>query len=362
MQWIVANMWMALAAATVLGLLFGFSFRGLLSSNSVRRARVEREIAKTELTQAKAEIEALYSAQRKRKEEAAQSVGVDESLRTELNERETRISALGDELSAARAELETLKSEKDGGSNVLQNVGAAAAGAVLSDDHEKELTELKDRNGWLEERVAALEADLTAAHAQASEAAIVPAVAEASEPDVNHEKLAWQSAYLRQRVDALERKVIAGQAQTAAPAPAPEPAPVAIAPAPEPDVDEADKAAADEELARLRWRNRYLQGRLAYFEETAEDVEEAAEAEAPVAELVQAPEETEPVAEEVEPEAEPEPEAEAEAEAEPEPEPESEPEPEPAAAAVADVHPSEAMLAELERRATGADRETPRGR
>ncbi len=178
MQWIVANMWMALAAATVLGLLFGFSFRGLLASNTVRRATVEREIAKTELTQAKAEIEALYSAQRKRKEESAQAVGVDESLRAELSERETRISALGDELSAARAELETLKTEKGGDSNTVQNLGAAAAGAiagaVLSGDNEKELTELKDRNAWLEERVAALEKDVSAAHAKAAEAAAVP--------------------------------------------------------------------------------------------------------------------------------------------------------------------------------------------
>ena len=59
MQWLIANMWMALAAATVLGLFFGFSFRGLLVGSRVRRAQVEREIARTELTQTKAEVEAL---------------------------------------------------------------------------------------------------------------------------------------------------------------------------------------------------------------------------------------------------------------------------------------------------------------
>ena len=63
MQWLIANMWMALAAATFLGLLFGFSFRGLLVGSRIRRAQVEREIAKTELTQTKAEVEALYAAQ-----------------------------------------------------------------------------------------------------------------------------------------------------------------------------------------------------------------------------------------------------------------------------------------------------------
>ena len=172
MQWMIANMWMALAAATFFGLLFGFSFRGLISSSSVRRARVEREIAKTELTQAKAEIDALYAAQRKRREEGVQAVGGDDALRAELDERENRISTLGDELAAAREELDQLRSTPkpdDGG--IAENLGSAVvgavAGALLSDGDDKELTELRDRNAWLEERVVALEADVSAAAAVA---------------------------------------------------------------------------------------------------------------------------------------------------------------------------------------------------
>ncbi|MCR9270232.1 MAG: hypothetical protein NXH72_09620 [Hyphomonadaceae bacterium] len=340
MQWIIANMWMALAAATVLGLLFGFSFRGLLASNRVRKATVEREIAKTELTQAKAEIDALYTAQRKRKEESAQTVVGDDTLRAELDERETRIASLGDELSAARAELEALKSEPSGGTNVLQNVGAAAAGAVagavLSDDDQKELTELKDRNAWLESRVASLEADISAAHAAAAETetepAAVPVVEAAVGPDL--EKLNWQNSYLRLRVDSLESKLMDAEATPPAPEPV-DPSPAVVAPIPVVDTDEAEKAAADEELARLRWRNRYLEGRLAYFEESADDAPSAE------TEAMEAP-------------AEPAPEIEAVAESEPAPEPEAEPEtepapaPEPTAAAEPEVHPSEAMLAELE--------------
>ncbi|MEO0451819.1 MAG: hypothetical protein AAFZ74_16015 [Pseudomonadota bacterium] len=364
MQWIIANMWMALAAATVLGLLFGFSFRGLLSSDSVRRARVEREIAKTELTQAKAEIDALYGAQRKRKEEDAQSVGVDESLRAELSDRETRISSLGDELSAARAELEALKSEKDNHTNVLQNVGAAAtgavAGAVLSDDNQKELTELKDRNAWLEERVTALEADVSAAHAETADDVAIPVMADVQTDGADHEKLTWRSAYLSQRVDALERKIIAGSAAAAvlAPMPTPEIAAVVPEPAPEPApiVDNAEKAAADEELARLRWRNRYLEGRLAYFEESVEDeVETVVEAD----DTVETPADPEPEPEAVaaseqgsEPGSEPdsEPDSEADSAADPDPDPASETEEAPVAAPEVkpDIHPSEAMLAELE--------------
>ena len=306
MQWLIANMWMALAAATVLGLLFGFSLRGLLVGSRVRRAQVEREIARTELTQTKAEVEALYAAQRKRKEDNAQAVGGDEGLQAELDDREARISALGDELSAARAELEQLQAE-NGGAGGLETVGAdaagAVAGAILSDDNQEELTQLRDRNSWLEERGAALEADAPAAPVD------TPSPAQAGD-DQAVEKLRWQTGYLRQRVDALESSVITARAVAM-------PADV-IAPA----VEEA-AGESDEEMARLRWRNRYLEGRLAYFE--------AGEAEA--AESVAEPEpEPEPVAEP----AEPEPAAEPEAQAAPE------------AAAEAEVHPSEAMLAELE--------------
>lgn len=328
MQWLVANMWMVLAAATFLGLIFGLSFRGLIASNQVRRAGIEREIAKTELTQAKAEVDALYAAQRKRKEEGAQAVGGDDSLRQELDERETRISSLGDELSAARAELEELKSENGERSGLLEAAGGAAlgavAGAALSDDNEKELTELRDRNSWLEERVVALEADVSAA-------AVVPVVEDASAADPGVEKLNWQAAYLRQRVDALEAKAIETNAASVVVAPIVETEPEPESP--EPDNDAAANSVADEELARLRWRNRYLEGRLAYFEQDEEPVDEAIPAEETPTEVA------EPEAD-VETEAEEEPELEAAAE----PEPDAAPEP----ADEAEVHPSDAILAEIE--------------
>ena len=287
MQWMIANMWMALGAATVLGLLFGFSFRGLMVGAQVRKASVERELAKTELTQAKAEIDALYAAQRKRKEEAAEAVGGGEALQAELAEREGRITALGEELSAARDELELLKAEGSNGNDAIETLGAAAAGAVagavLSDDNEKELTELRDRNAWLEERVAALEADVSA---QAEAPAILAAAPEESAETLSQEKLTWQTAYLRQRVAALETKLIE-QPMSAAPILVPEPQPE---PTPEPEpasvAEDPGTAAIDEELARLRWRNRYLEGRLAYFEEMPEGEEEV-ETEDPVADQVE---------------------------------------------------------------------------
>jgi predicted flap endonuclease-1-like 5' DNA nuclease len=335
MQWLIANMWMALAAATFLGLLFGFSFRGLLVGSRIRRAQVEREIAKTELTQTKAEVEALYAAQRKRKEENAQAVGGDDSLHAELEERETRITSLGDELAAARAELEQLKSEGASDNNVAEMAGAAAAGAVagavLSDDDQEELTQLRDRNVWLEERVATLEADMSAA-GDAAPAAVAEAPAE--DAGTVNEKLKWQAEYLRLRVDALEADAVSSAAVAA-----PVAAVAAAAIADEPAANDEAAGESDEELARLRWRNRYLEGRLAYYEGDGSDGDEAAaDAEASVED---APAETDAAADETEPEPEP--------DVEPQPEPETEAETAPAVdAADEDVHPSEAMLAELE--------------
>ncbi len=331
MQWLVANMWMALAAATVLGLFFGFSFRGLLVGSRIRRAQVEREIARTELTQTKAEVEALYAAQRKRKEDNAQAVGGDDGLQSELDERETRISALGDELAAARSELEQLKTENGSGSGLAETAGAAVAGAVagvvLSDGDGEELTQLRDRNGWLEERVATLEADLSAQPI----AAPVETEETPADADPALEKLRWQTGYLRQRVDALESSVIGARTAESVAVPAPvEEIPVVDEPAEDPA-----SAESDEELARLRWRNRYLEGRLAYFE--AGDAEaDAVETEA--AETTEEPETEQADSEEPEDDG-----SEPETPSEPEPEAETS-----AATEAEEVHPSEAMLAELE--------------
>jgi predicted flap endonuclease-1-like 5' DNA nuclease/BMFP domain-containing protein YqiC len=394
MQWLIANMWMALAAATVLGLLFGFSFRGILAGSKIRKAEVEREIARTELTQSKAEVEALYAAQRKYKESVDQ--GPSSIPAAELQEREGRIAVLSDELASARSELEQLKSENASENNMLETAGAAVAGAVagavLSDDDQTELTALRDRNAWLEERVGALETEISAA-------AVAPAppieVPEPTATDPAQEKTRWQAAYLRTRVDALEAKLLSQAepiADTEASSAAPEPIVAATptevvadpadekvrwqaaylrtrvdaleakllaqaaatpndaetAPMPEPEPEptpQADTQAVDEELAQLRWRNRYLEGRLAYFEQAPEEGVETVEETVDV----------EPT-EASEPEPAPEPEAELvdedtaneaeDTQAEPEPEPEVEivgaPEETP------EVHPSEAMLAELD--------------
>ncbi|MCF6328910.1 MAG: hypothetical protein L3J02_03815 [Henriciella sp.] len=246
MQWLIANIWMALAAFGVLGILFGSAMRGLFSENKVRGEGVDRDSAKTELDQTRVELDELYAAQRKRQDDSSQAVSGDESMATELAEREAKITGLGDELTAARSELDVLKAERESGSwsgkNAASAATAAAAGAIggaaLAGGDDEAVKALEERNAWLEERVAALETEISTA----------PAVLAGSDGEAGTEKLQWQNDHLRQRVEALEDELAALPASGAA------------------DNDGDGSSEVDEELARQRWRNRYLEKQVAYHE------------------------------------------------------------------------------------------------
>ena len=260
MQWLIMNMWMLLGGASLFALLLGWAVRGLFSSGRIRKAEIERDVMQVELAQTREEAEALYAAQKKRQQETAEAVSGDDTLRQELEDREQRLSKLSNELSAAQTELEALKSDSADSGDILKSAGAAAAGAlagaVLSDDNAEEIAGLKDRNNWLEERVASLEGELasqSAATESTTESA--PTIPAATEPQPAEEKLVWQAGYLRQRVEALETALLAAQSSET---------PAALS---EADVPSEDTGAPDEEMARLRWRNRYLEGRLAYYED-----------------------------------------------------------------------------------------------
>lgn len=308
MVWLVTHMWMALAGAAILGLFFGSSIRGMMLRGRARTAVVERDIAHTELEQARAEIDGLYQAQRKLQasisEDAPElAAEPDPALQQELDSRGQRISEMNAELADAKASLEALKAEAEAArataaaaeesaaaiaaaesaaaahepsesSNIGQAVqtglaavagaaaGAATAGA-LDDGLDKEKTELVMRNRFLESRVRDLETKITeiaAVPAEGLAAAPVAAPVEATGISETDAKLRWQNEYLRQRVAALEETTVS--AGTAVPV---------SAPAPLPSDTSAGAAAGstestDEELARLRWRNRYLEGRIAYLD------------------------------------------------------------------------------------------------
>lgn len=222
--------WFVLGGAAFVAFLLGLIIRGMMSAGKTRRATVERDVAITELEQVRGELDSLYAAQRKQREQAAASVNITPE---ELQERDDRLARMSSELEGAKSELQALRDARQ---------EAPADTAQATDD---ETAELKSRNAFLEERVGELEARL---HEQAQQGTDAPAGTPA-EDDEPEEKKDWQIGFLKSRVAALEEKLLeAGDG-----APAPEDA-------------EADKA-ANEELARLRWRNRYLEGRLAYFEE-----------------------------------------------------------------------------------------------
>jgi len=215
--------WYALGAAGLAGFLIAWIIRGLMLAGKRRRATVERDVAITELEQVRGELDSLYAAQRKQKQGEPAAAPDD------------RLARMARELESAKAELQVLRTSREGPD------ATAPAG-----DSEA-LSALQSRNEFLEERVGELEIRL---HDMAADtgADTGPAAEEGPEED----KLEWQVDYLKGRVAALEEQLLeAGKTEAAAEKPAPD-------------------NSLEEELARLRWRNRYLEGRLAYFEEAPE--------------------------------------------------------------------------------------------
>ena len=269
MTWLVAHMWIALAGAALVALLLGWSLRGMMLMGRLRRAEVDRDVTRVELGEARDEIERLFAAQRKLLAgqggapafEAAQvSPQADPALEQQLAETLTALRRAREELDALKAAPPVLAPAPE-----MAAVPSVDGAAML-------------RTKELEDRVAALEADLAEARRALTDAevaraeavaaaAAVPAPVEAEAPTAAEAdpKLVWKASYLALRVKALENEVAAQRAAVATPAPVAE----EVAPAAEPSAPEAPKAdeeSPEEELARLRWRNRYLEGRLAYFE------------------------------------------------------------------------------------------------
>ena len=227
MDMIQEYIWFALGGAAFVAFLLGLIIRGMMSAGKTRRATVERDVAITELEQVRSELDSLYAAQRKQREQAAASSAI---APEELKERDERLAQVSSELESAKAELQALRDARTEAPE--QSAGSDEVG------------ELKSRNSYLEERVGELEAKI-------HELGQAPAAsAESSGDEDPEQKKDWQIDFLKTRVAALEEKLVEAGNAAAVPAEAP-----------------VDKA-ADEELARLRWRNRYLEGRLAYFEES----------------------------------------------------------------------------------------------
>lgn len=248
MAWLMTHMWIVVAATGLVAILLGWSIRGMLLSGKMRQAIVERDMVKVELSNSKEEVEKLFAQIRKLQNGDAQAAApaVDPIL-------SRKVESLTAELARKSAEIEALKTA------AAAAVVAAPAAAPASPAPAEEET-LAWRNRHLESRVAYLEAELAMAPAVAPLPAAEPPPAA---PPVDTAKRDWELQYLRTRVEALQTELSAvPPPQPAAPAapPAPEPKPEPVAAAPE------TAAPVEEEIARLRWRVRFLEGRLAYFE------------------------------------------------------------------------------------------------
>lgn len=268
MTWLMTQMWMFLAAAGILAFLFGLALRGLMLRGRVRRAEVDAELRATELAQLKQENDDLYQAQAKLRATAQHGgsetmhadSGADAELTAKLADREAALARLESQVRSLEAQLAEKGDETSGAlTGAAAAVAGAVGGAALAGGDDEEL---KAENEALTARVSALEAELDAARTASADA---PAAAAAS--TVEAEKLAWQNDYLRTRLKVFEQKAgvqLTGDLpDTEADLP---PADVGI------DGPELEaRETPDEELARLRWRNRYLEGRLAYLEEERDE-------------------------------------------------------------------------------------------
>jgi predicted flap endonuclease-1-like 5' DNA nuclease len=291
-------MWAALIGVAVFGLLLGWAIRGMLLVGKMRRAMVERDVTQTELEQAKEEIESLYAAQR------GQPVG-NPNAREAQAEQTVKIQRLTDDLARAKSELEALKAKASeavaagAGAAGAASTGTLAAVGGATDPNPA----LVWRNRHLESRVRHLESLVSdgASAAPAEQVAqvetAIPAVAAS---DAETAKADWQQNFLKQRVEALEAELARMKVPASAPA------------------ARQGHGEADEELARLRWRNRFLEGRLAYFEGDSDAEAEAGAAGADDADAAPLMGTSEPEIEESV-EAAPEPIAEPATEVEPEP-------------------------------------------
>jgi predicted flap endonuclease-1-like 5' DNA nuclease len=266
MTWLLAHMWIVVAATGSAALILGWSVRGMMLSGKMRQALVERDMVRVELGHAKDEIERLFADQRKRGNgEVAAAPAADPILAR-------KVESLTAELARKSAEIDALKAAPAPAAVAAPAVAAAATATSGAGQVEETLVW---RNRHLESRVVHLESELAkavAAPPPAAPAAPAAAPAEAAEETAKKD---FEISYLRTRVAGLEAELAAAPAPTVA---AEAPAEPVAAPAAE------TAAPVEEEIARLRWRVRFLEGRLAYFEgdgeksESADESEDSAEA------------------------------------------------------------------------------------
>ncbi len=304
MSWLLIQIWSALAIIALLGLVFGWALRGIGLKTRLRRLKAERDLVATDRDQLREELDTLYASRQAASQASRTATSGSDDLSEEIAKRDDRLKALGDELNTSKKELERLREEAsraraeaeaasraraesaakadaavkaaqrdvDAGVSTAAAVGGAlaagaAAGATVSrpaqsaaDADERVVTlgkqrdELTWRNRYLESRVRMLEETVSRIE-KSADAAVADAQPELA---AKVETLAAENGKLRGEVESLRER----------------------ASDPDPAGRPAHDAEIEQELARLRWRNRYLESRLDYLEGNPDTAAEEARAEA----------------------------------------------------------------------------------
>jgi len=207
-------------------------------------------------------------------EAPAADAGIIEALEADL---------AGAKLQASEAEaaLEAFKAEAEDDKQNAISLALAASGAVIGQGGEDRADETRSdtpdlgaqkqawQNTYLRNRLASAQlspAPVEEAAVEVEEMTPVVAAPVSEADTVQAEKQAWQNDYLRQRIAFMEHsapkeRLVTVPVNGAAPTEAVDDAPVeGMVEVP------ADAGELEQELARLRWRNRYLEGRLAYID------------------------------------------------------------------------------------------------
>jgi predicted flap endonuclease-1-like 5' DNA nuclease len=285
MIWLLAKIWASLAIAALLGIIIGWLTRGIGLKKRVLRAEMRLAEITKHRDELATQVDALQMQAARREDaprpvQAVASVNANgQALQAELAQRDQRLKTLTDELARSKAELERLQQSAQRqetarlATAALATPSAAAtpasdatalpAGTDLAAEFaalQKSREELVWRNRYLETRIGVLEraAEKAAALAQAGGASVAAAPA-----NPGSEK----EAFLRER-DQLVNEVKSLKDKLAS---------LSSAPAANTTGAASRRAETDQELARLRWRNRYLESRLDYLEGRRENEAAAAE-------------------------------------------------------------------------------------
>lgn len=238
-------------------------------SNNLSELRAELTAAEAKAADAEAKLVELDSVQARVSELEAQLT----ESQTELGRvQQTLASTNADALKANVVALQNRVDEAEAALSASQSKLAAAESRVVAAEAEAEAIKAQkdNTNGSIAGTMLAGLAGAGAVGAAAS------AMADTGDGAGPHDPISditkWQAQYLRQRVETLENELHQlsmkqGTSLVSASNAIVEESSLEDANEPETSTEQS------EELANLRWRNRYLEGRLAYFEEAVERAE-----------------------------------------------------------------------------------------